>query len=326
MHITSWRHLPTPHDKYTSLCLLQSSTDDFTHNFREYVTGARKTLQLLQYRRKKPWSIWVKVPQECAWIYVTAKKRGTTKRSTYFIGYTALYVYGMESFIVGVNCVFAYNIYVLDVIRLTENIGQYHSRLMRASPQRRGQLVWNKRVNFNTGIHTRCVMAQGNTETDKYTAFALTILIAKCRVQTGHVLILAVMIIARNWFTSGWATLPSDDRNVVIMDTLCAVVNQLPRWNWHRCKHPLITLIPGPLVLPFIHTLRHAPRHAGTYAGKHACLNTCTQVRKHVGIRILNCFDHRPHSFQVTGARCTEVAARQSWAEYSSRPTTDSRH
>ena len=36
--------------------------------------------------------------------------------------------------------------------------------------------------------------------------------------------------------------------------------------------------------------------------------------------------DHRPHLRQVTGARCTEVAARQSWTEYSSRPTTDSRH
>ena len=35
--------------------------------------------------------------------------------------------------------------------------------------------------------------------------------------------------------------------------------------------------------------------------------------------------DHRPHSRQVTGAHCTEVAARQSWAEYSSRPTTHSR-
>ena len=35
---------------------------------------------------------------------------------------------------------------------------------------------------------------------------------------------------------------------------------------------------------------------------------------------------HRPHSLQVTGACCKEVAARQSWAEYSSRPTTDSRH
>ena len=35
---------------------------------------------------------------------------------------------------------------------------------------------------------------------------------------------------------------------------------------------------------------------------------------------------HRPHFSQVTRARCTEVAARQSWAEYSSRPTTDSRH
>ena len=37
------------------------------------------------------------------------------------------------------------------------------------------------------------------------------------------------------------------------------------------------------------------------------------------------CSNHRPHSRQVTGARCTEVAARQSWAEYSSRPTMDSR-
>ena len=35
---------------------------------------------------------------------------------------------------------------------------------------------------------------------------------------------------------------------------------------------------------------------------------------------------HRPLSRKVTGARCTEVAARQSWAEYSSRPITDSRH
>ena len=36
-------------------------------------------------------------------------------------------------------------------------------------------------------------------------------------------------------------------------------------------------------------------------------------------------WNHRPHSRQVTGARCTEVAVRQSWAEYSSRPTTHSR-
>ena len=34
----------------------------------------------------------------------------------------------------------------------------------------------------------------------------------------------------------------------------------------------------------------------------------------------------RPHSRQVTGARCTEVAAHQSWAEYSSRPTMNSMH
>ena len=39
-----------------------------------------------------------------------------------------------------------------------------------------------------------------------------------------------------------------------------------------------------------------------------------------------HCKRHRPNSRQVTGARCTEVAARQSWAEYYSRPTTDSRH
>ena len=32
---------------------------------------------------------------------------------------------------------------------------------------------------------------------------------------------------------------------------------------------------------------------------------------------------HMPHFRQVTGARCTEVAARQWWAEYSSGPTTE---
>ena len=42
--------------------------------------------------------------------------------------------------------------------------------------------------------------------------------------------------------------------------------------------------------------------------------------------REYHCHHHRPHSRQVTGARCTEVAARQPWAVYSSRPTTDSRH
>ena len=45
----------------------------------------------------------------------------------------------------------------------------------------------------------------------------------------------------------------------------------------------------------------------------------------HVG-GSFNLFKHRPHSRQVTGACCTEVAAHQSWAEYSSRPTTDCRH
>ena len=38
------------------------------------------------------------------------------------------------------------------------------------------------------------------------------------------------------------------------------------------------------------------------------------------------CYTHRRHTRQVTGARFTEVAAGQSWAEYSSRPTTDSRN
>ena len=35
-------------------------------------------------------------------------------------------------------------------------------------------------------------------------------------------------------------------------------------------------------------------------------------------IQPIHSTNHRPHSRQVTGARCTEVAARQSWAEYSS--------
>ena len=46
----------------------------------------------------------------------------------------------------------------------------------------------------------------------------------------------------------------------------------------------------------------------------------------HLYLKLKCSSDHRPHSRQVTGACCTEVAARQSWAEYSSRPTADSRH
>ena len=164
------------------------------------------------------------------------------------------------------KCVFAYKIFVLDVIRLTINIGQYHSRRMRADrhtcketdmqaceyacththahayihkysyvffsgyrkrpithkeaklsrTQRglnsqssdRGNIVScqlsstfdsrhrdcaNKHspkggdnpseINmFNIGIRTQCAMAQGNTETDKYTAFA-TNLITTCRLK-----------------------------------------------------------------------------------------------------------------------------------------------
>ena len=197
-----------------------------------------------------------------------------------------------------VNCVFAYNIFVLDIIRLTVNIGQYHRRRMRMrtftrawrqtcrhaymhehiharthpyinirnvffpgcgkrpithkdaaklsraqwglnsqssdkgnivscqlsstfdsrhrdcankhSPKGGGQPFWNEHVFISTSVYTQCAMAQGKTERDKYTAFALTILITKYKVQTGHVLILAVIRIARNWFTSGWAPPPSE--------------------------------------------------------------------------------------------------------------------
>ena len=45
-----------------------------------------------------------------------------------------------------------------------------------------------------------------------------------------------------------------------------------------------------------------------------------------VHTKVFGTMNHRRHSRQVTGPRCTAVAARQSWAEYSSRPTTDSRH
>ena len=68
-------------------------------------------------------------------------------------------------------------------------------------------------------------MAQGNTETDKYTAFALTILIAGCRVQNGHVLILAVIRI----YSPVVEHQNPATRNAVVMDTLYAVVKQLPR-------------------------------------------------------------------------------------------------
>ena len=164
------------------------------------------------------------------------------------------------------KCVFAYNIFVLDVIRFTVNIGQYacvrtdkrawrqtcrhaymqvhiHARThtyinirivfffsgcgkrpithkeaaklsrtqrgLSSQSSDRGNIVScqlsstfdsrhrdcaNKHspkgggdpseMNmFNIGIRTQCAMAQGNTKTDKYTAFALTNLITTCRLK-----------------------------------------------------------------------------------------------------------------------------------------------
>ena len=65
---------------------------------------------------------------------------------------------------------------------------------------------------FNIGICTQCAMAQRNTDTDKCTAFALTNLITTCKLQTGHILILAVIRIVRNWSTSGCAPPPSESK------------------------------------------------------------------------------------------------------------------
>ena len=55
-------------------------------------------------------------------------------------------------------------------------------------------------------------------------------------------------------------------------------------------------------------------------------LETFRRVRHRILQQPVYRWVHRPHTRQVTGVRCTEVAARQSWAEYSSRPTTDCRY
>ena len=56
-----------------------------------------------------------------------------------------------------VKCVFAYNIFVLDVIRLTVNIGQYHSRRMRTDRH-----TW-----METDMQA-CVYAYTHTRTHAY--------------------------------------------------------------------------------------------------------------------------------------------------------------
>ena len=79
---------------------------------------------------------------------------------------TQLYLYILR---LVVNCVFACNIFVLDVMRLVVNIGQYHRRRMR--------------VDTHTHVHG-----------DRHAGMRICIY---TYTHAGHVLILAVIRIAR---------------------------------------------------------------------------------------------------------------------------------
>ena len=122
-----------------------------------------------------------------------------------------------------VNCVFACNIFVLDVMRLAVNIGQYQRRRMRADTHLHGDRHAGMRICIYTYTHA------------------------------GHVLILAVIRIARNWFTCGWAPPPSESKCSGYGHAMYSG-NQLPRWNWHRRKQSVdcIDLCPGATVHTYV--------------------------------------------------------------------------
>ena len=73
------------------------------------------------------------------------------------------------------------------------------------------------------------------------------------------------------------------NRNAVVTGTLCIVVNQLPRWNWHRFKQSVdyIDLCPCATV----HTHAKAWTHACRHIWRQACMpehtNTGTQTDGH---------------------------------------------
>ena len=104
-------------------------------------------------------------------------------------------------------------------------------------------------------------------------------------------------------------------------------------------EHYCITSYPYPIPvsmeeIAMIHVLQHSqnrphlepgfPPSPSWEAG--GCSHPPPMAHRATSTRVGLCCSHRPHSNQVIGAPCTEVEARQSWAEYSSRPTTDSRN
>ena len=75
-----------------------------------------------------------------------------------------------------------------------------------------------------------------------------------------------------------------------------------------------VTLSPSPLLLSPL------PSRCRSHTGDiiQQATHTLQNAASHCVTQPIHSTNHRPHPRQVTEARCTEVAARQSWAEYSS--------
>ena len=74
------------------------------------------------------------------------------------------------------------------------------------------------------------------------------------------------------------------NRNAVVTGTRCIVVNQLPRWNWHRCKQSVDCIDLCPFVT--VHTHAKACRHIWRQACMPEHTHTGTQTDGHAHAKL----------------------------------------
>ena len=78
------------------------------------------------------------------------------------------------------------------------------------------------------------------------------------------------------------------NRNTVVTGKLCIVVNQLPRWNWHRCKQSVdcINICPCATVHTHVKAWTQACRHIWRQACVPEHMHTGTQTDGHADTKL----------------------------------------
>ena len=125
------------------------------------------------------------------------------------------------------------------------------------------------------------------------------------------------------WYISINAIIPIDTVQSLIPMSGCISAMLGSYWLVGKLHHILVIVIKCSLINSVGHTLCSNMLYQNN-APTRCPLAAIEMALESLNIELNGKYDdpgHRPYSRQVTVARCRGVAARQSWAEYSSRPT-----